>query len=682
MNPLNPHTFAVASQTFPPRDQATELENNTRSFYYKKGYLFKPINGSPMFHKMQGFVRQRLARKELENRKKAREEFVAKRKAAKKERQRLLRIEREKQVRIEREKQIAATTLLQKIWREHSAHRKNMATSAPIHTPEGIEEAKGPLEGKKAESRGASKEPQPQKAKDTSTATPTRNKRKKKKKKKKSSQQPTAKKSSGASKEEDNVWKAIEAEAAANEAAKAEAAKVHRPLHVALSESFQRQVVEAAKTHDDFTQQHQVFLAFLHHSNIPMYPDLIRSFDEHHFQLYILHRTSSLTKEKIDAMLQKESHLPASEKEKIYQFIEEQLNAYSGTPGTPTLTIKTLQSFFNRMNTILQEYLAAIATPCNPIAVMGSQLDQKKEMISWVKAFGLSLQEYQKQVAAKLTIFNKNPSTTSAKNLWNKASQSSVHTSFQVMIDLFHRNPFHRPNFEAKMRIFERDLEPGGMFDQFLDQVVLPLYEESESPAAFASLWLKKYAHKEHADALAILKAPKPYHLLLLEEKIRDWKQKILTEKIGKTLNEAYRAGVITPWTRALPLNAIIANITDTLDQSLVDCEKDREKLKAWFKEQLVTVKDEMNVSHNAAEQEMVVFTTKLKSMLNTNGDESIQESKLTRSYGNIAGKVVTHIKATTKAQVDFPRRGIRLACEHFMQAAKLYESLKEAGVK
>ncbi len=487
----------------------------------------------------------------------------------------------------------------------------------------------------------------------------------------------------------DDPWAEIERLAAANGAAAAAAAGEQRPFLIACSPSFQAHVVTKASTQPGFGKSHQIFLHFIHHSNMPMFPELLRGLKKYHFELLTYYHVTQkkspqrkLSRKKIDQILLREKLLDKTERTALYDYIQKELETWQGGSEGPSLSIKTLNDFIHATKPLLQIYLGEIGGPFDPIVAQDTDLDSKKEMLSWLQTYMDSLVAYKKRVQTSLKLFYKTPCPVKAREVWKSAAQLPVHTSFQILIDLLTKNPLHPGNFTAKMSIFEVDLQAGGMFDKLLERVVIPLYLESENPEAFATRWMHEVAHQQHPEVLPILQQPKAYHYLLLEARLRDAKIEILEKKIEETIKEAYASGVISPWTRALPLNALIANITHAVDVKLIAAEKDPAKIQTWFKNQLHLIKGEMLESSKATEVEKRIYCAGLTSQLDAkDGTECLISTSASNSYAAITGTVARHINRVTHDRVNLQRVGVQAICNYYTILMTLIDRMEEAGV-
>ena len=93
----------------------------------------------------------------------------------------------------------------------------------------------------------------------------------------------------------------------------------------------------------------------------------------------------------------------------------------------------------------------------------------KERLLWWETAYlEKAIEQYKQRVTKALARFKKHPTTTTIlQSYMRNPVKLDVHSeSFQLLIDILSKDPFHPPNFEAKMAILNEDLQSGALFDR------------------------------------------------------------------------------------------------------------------------------------------------------------------------------------------------------------------------
>lgn len=563
------------------------------------------------------------------------------------------------------------------------AVKKGVAPPLPKHQ----EPTTGSVEEKGTGAKEA-KEPDPESIAKTpkAKAAPAKAKKKKKKKKKSKKQgaQHVTKPATTAVAVDDEIaYLDALLKKQKDEGAAAAAAAPPPPIWVAATKPFQLAVFKASKVQEGFNDQHREIVNLLYMSNLPMFPEFLRTFNIGIYHLLIrFQKGQRLTSQLVHKILFTKEQFLDTEYDDVCDFITAQQSTFAlpTCATSPTMQSSTLTKFMGALVPIFKLCLSEVGSNSLILVVSKKEAAEKRHLLWWESAYRKAIDDYYKRVKKAVTSFEKRVTTRTVENLHAESCQLDVISSFQLLVDLCSTDPFLENNFEVKMTLLREDLADGALFDNLLDDVVLPLMSECTDTKAFSSTWMKTIAlsmDRSNPHVKAILNLIKDYHLLLLERRASE-KLGYNKNKIKASLKESYEHGIITPWSRILLLNAVIASLTNA---SLTACAGDPVKIKAYLKGQLTNIADAMQKSFDVRQPGEAVICQPLTPVL-IDGHEVLTRTKISSQYKACMGKVVQFYDKLSKQSIQDPRRILMYFAYHLQDIVKIRDAMKEASIK
>ncbi|MCH9617074.1 MAG: hypothetical protein SP4CHLAM5_00530 [Chlamydiia bacterium] len=357
-----------------------------------------------------------------------------------------------------------------------------------------------------------------------------------------------------------------------------------RLLQIASTEKFRKKVYEEGLKNKDFDKEQKDFLKHIFMSKLPMFPQLISPYTLKCYKLIILLMKKGGDFDKIKALLTENEGVSGNLGGKIckvYTFIEQLLQEATSTETLPpSLAYQEIKPIYMKMlDTIhkLSENVLSINKATNTTSE--HHIPAMEKLVTWEKTLNSEARTYRLKISSSIKRLKKQRVLTdqSLSEVLQKLLPLPGTISYKMLTEVLSLNPKEQGIIQARSAIFNDDMKKGGLYHNIL-QAISPIIVDLGSIEEFTKIWTEKvYLQTSDLPPFAekiysMLQEPKPFHQLLLDKLVeKEAKVDVMEDALRNTIDEAYKAGAISPYSRILSLHAILLSLKDK-DSMIADC--------------------------------------------------------------------------------------------------------------